>query len=289
MATLNELLKDGTTALTGSSGSPRLDAELLLGLVTGKSRAYLAGFGERSVSVEEEARYRALIARRKAHEPVAYLTGYKEFFGIDIQVSPAVLIPRPDTEVLVERAIEFLEGRKDIVRVLDLGTGSGCIPIALASFALKAGRRLQIVAVDKSHEALEIASHNSALHGLSEMITFKHSDWFSAFDGTSETFDLIVSNPPYIPLGSKERSPETDYEPASALFAGPDGLADISHIISAVPLYLAPKGAFLCEIGSEQAQSFIELWSSVHPELSCRFEVLRDLAGLERCVVVSRE
>lgn len=288
MSTLRDLLQEGSAALAATSPSPRLDTELLLGMVTGYSRAYMVGFGERVVTGEQEEQFRALIARRAQHEPVAYLTGRKEFFGLDLAVTPAVLIPRPDTEVLVERAIEFLEAHRSAIRVLDLGTGSGCIPIALASFALKAGRRIEVLGVDQSEGALEVARHNAEMHGLSDFVKFIRSDWFGALKDEAECFDLILSNPPYIPAGSTERSPETNFEPASALFAGADGLDDIRIILGQLPRYLAGRGMFLCEIGSEQGQPVLDLWRTLHPELPCKTEILRDLSGAERCLVISR-
>ncbi len=289
MATLRELLQEGVAALTVSSPTPRLDAELLLETVTGHSRAYMVGFGERAVSAAQEQQFRQLIARRTEHEPVAYLIGRKEFFGLDFTVTPAVLIPRPDTEILVERAIEHLESNRSATRVLDLGTGSGCIALAVASFALKVGRRLEILGVDRSEDALAVARENAGLHGLTEMVSFQSSNWFSALSPSAGSFDLVLANPPYIPEGSTECSPETAFEPATALFAGEDGLVDIRAILSHLPQYLATKGAFICEVGLDQAQTALEVWSNLHPELSCRTEILRDLSGLERCIVIARQ
>lgn len=289
MATLRELLQEGGAALVASSPSPRLDAELLLETVTGHSRAYMVGFGDRAVSAAQEQQYRQLLARRAQHEPVAYLIGRKEFFGLDFAVTPAVLIPRPDTEILVERAIEHLESNRSATRVLDLGTGSGCIALAVASFALKVGRRLEILAVDRSEEALAVARENAILHGLTEMVSFQSSNWFSALNPAAGSFDLVLANPPYIPEGSTECSPETAFEPATALFAGEDGLVDIRAILSQLPQYLATKGAFICEVGLDQAQIVLDTWQSLYSELPCRTEILRDLAGLERCVVIARQ
>ncbi|NDC36466.1 MAG: peptide chain release factor N(5)-glutamine methyltransferase [Proteobacteria bacterium] len=289
MATLRELLQEGSAALVASSPTPRLDAELLLGAVTGHARAYMVGFGERVVPPDQQATFRAMIARRQQHEPVGYLVGRKEFFGLDFTVNPAVLIPRPDTEVLVERAIEFIETQRSAARILDLGTGSGCIPIALASFALKLGRRVEVVAVDSSPAALAVAQHNAEQHGLSDSVRFLLSNWFDALDPAAGSFDLIVTNPPYIPEGSTERSPETNFEPAAALFAGADGLDDIRAILREVPQHLASNGLFLCEIGAHQGQAVLDLWAALHPALPCHVEILRDLSGLERCVVIARQ
>ena len=231
------------SALQQSSDSVRLDAEVLLCELLGCNRAGLVIRADDVLTTEMALRYAALIERRQLGEPVAYLTGRREFWSLELQVSPAVLIPRPDTELLVEWALERLRG-VDAPRVADLGTGSGAIALALASERPDA----LVVAVDLSADALSQAAHNARLLGL-ERVDFRLGDWLAPLAG--ESFDLIVSNPPYV----AEQDPhlrELRFEPRRALTAGADGLADLRRIAAAAPAHLKPGAALLLEHGAEQ-------------------------------------
>ncbi len=242
---LTDWLGWAADALSGGD-SPRLDAEVLLCELLGCNRAGLVIRADDVLSSEIALRYAALIERRQLGEPVAYLTGRREFWSLELQVSPAVLIPRPDTELLVEWALERLLGVA-APRIADLGTGSGAIALALASERPDAA----VVAVDQSADALGQAAHNARLLGL-ERVGFRLGDWLAPLAG--ESFDLIVSNPPYV----AEQDPhlrDLRFEPRRALTAGADGLADLRRIAAEAPAYLKPGAALLLEHGAEQGEA----------------------------------
>ncbi|WP_029919644.1 peptide chain release factor N(5)-glutamine methyltransferase [Nevskia soli] len=256
-------------ALSGGD-SPRLDAELLLCELLGCNRTGLLIREDDTLTAETALRYAALIERRQLGEPVAYLIGRREFWSLDLQVSPAVLIPRPDTELLVEWALERLRGLS-APRIADLGTGSGAIALALASERPDA----QVCAVDASADALAQAAHNARLLGL-ERVEFRLGDWFAPLAG--ECFDLIVSNPPYV----AEQDPHLDalrFEPRRALTAGADGLADLRRISAGARGHLKPGAALLLEHGADQGEAVRAL---LHQHGYGAVETRRDLNGLER-------
>ncbi|HSV60566.1 MAG TPA: peptide chain release factor N(5)-glutamine methyltransferase [Variovorax sp.] len=259
-------------AAATAGGTERLDAQLLLLCAlgrTGDERAWLLAHDSDSLAPDVQATFADLLARRLAGEPVAYLLGEKEFHGLVLQVDHRVLVPRPDTETLVDWALECLAGERES-RVIDLGTGSGAIALALQ----KARPDLQIHAVDASLDALAVARANGERLGLP--VRFAHGNWL---DGAGSGYGLIVSNPPYIPEADPHL-PALQHEPRSALAAGADGLADIRRIIDAAPAHLAEGGWLLLEHGHDQA-------SAVRALLSERgFEDVqsrKDLAGIERC------
>jgi release factor glutamine methyltransferase len=224
---------------------------------------------------EKAATFRALISRRVLHEPVAYLLGEQEFWSLTFRVTPATLIPRPETERLVELAIQrFPESGQ----VLDLGTGSGCIAIALATEAKKRRLDLTFVAIDQSAEALTVARLNANRHEVADRISFHCGSWCAPVRSSSEKFGLIVSNPPYIRAGDPECSPETSYEPERALFAGQDGLKDIRQLLREVPEVIGAEGRFLCELGITQGEAVGAL-----PSVGLQFlGVHNDLTGRGR-------
>ncbi|MHA6633207.1 peptide chain release factor N(5)-glutamine methyltransferase [Citrobacter farmeri] len=226
------------------SESPRRDAEILLEFVTGKGRTYLLAFGETPLTDVQQAQLATLLARRQRGEPIAHLTGVREFWSLPLFVSPATLIPRPDTECLVEQALARLPSGP--CRILDLGTGTGAIALALASERPDC----EVTAVDRMPDAVELAQRNAA-HLAINNIHIQQSDWFSALP--DRPFTMIVSNPPYI----DEQDPhltqgDVRFEPLTALVAGDSGMADIVHIIEQSRARLEAGGFLLLEHGWQQ-------------------------------------
>jgi len=262
-----------TGALQPASDSARLDAEILLCELLRCNRAGLVIRADEVLTTELALRYAALIERRQQGEPVAYLTGRREFWSLELQVSPAVLIPRPDTELLVEWALERLRGVSAPL-LADLGTGSGAIALALASERPDA----RVVAVDLSADALAQAAHNARLLGL-DRVDFRLGDWLLPLAG--ERFDLIVSNPPYV-ADQDPHLRDLRFEPRRALTAGADGLADLRRIAAAAPGHLKPGAVLLLEHGAEQGAAVRAL---LHEQGYGAVETRRDLNGLERATL----
>lgn len=224
----------------------RIEARVLLREVLNQSDAYLLAHGDEALTAAQAQQYVALVVRRVAGEPVAYITGRREFFGRDFAVNPSVLIPRPETELLVELALQRLPAGAP-ARVLDLGAGSGCIGITIAAERPEA----QVMLVDVSDAALEIARANAAQWAPANT-TLLHSDWYSAI--AAERYDLIVANPPYVAEGDAHlQQGDLRFEPRSALAAGADGLNDLQRIIAQAPLHLRAGGWLLLEHGFDQA------------------------------------
>jgi len=259
-------------AAASALGLPRLDAQLLLLHVLGRApndRAWLLAHDNDALSAEAQERFLALAQRRAGGEPLAYLTGVKEFYGLPLQVDARVLDPRPDTETLVEWALECLTGQP-APRVIDLGTGSGAIALALKHARPDA----QVSAVDASADALAVARANAQRLGLD--VTFLLDNWLAGLEGH---FDLIASNPPYIAEGDPHLA-ALGHEPRQALTAGRDGLDDIRTIVAQAPAHLQPGGWLLLEHGWDQADAVRGLLTSagLHSVQS-----RADLAGIERC------
>lgn len=262
-----------TLASLQSRGVDRLDAQLLLLHLLdrpGHQRGWLLAHDDALLSTTLATNLEALLQRRLAGEPLAYLTGHKEFFGLDLQVDARVLVPRPDTETLVTWALELLAGQQ---RALDMGTGSGAIALAL-----KASQpSLNVQASDLSAAALAVAQTNAQRLQLD--VSFHQGAWFDALPPSEARFDCIVSNPPYI----AERDPHLaalQFEPAPALSSGPDGLDDLRQIISQAPSHLTPGGWLLLEHGYDQAEPVRGLLSAAG---LMQVQSRRDLAGIERC------
>lgn len=253
------------------SPSARLDAELLLAFCLGKSRGYLRTWPEKNLSDEQQAQFAQLMARRKQGEPVAYLLGQQGFWSLDLEVAPHTLIPRPDTELLVETALALLPATP--LKALDLGTGTGAIALALA--CERPGWHL--TGVDRIEEAVALAARNAQRLGMVNA-RFLRSSWFTALAG--ERYQLIVSNPPYIASDDQHLAQgDVRFEPLSALVAGADGLDDIRLIIAQAPDYLEAQGWLMLEHGFDQAAAVRDL---LRQGGFTAVESRRDLAGHER-------
>jgi release factor glutamine methyltransferase len=265
-----EALQAARVRLAATSRNPRRDAEVLLAHLLGCDHAALLTHPERLLSPAESDRLEGLLKRRLACEPMQYITGSQEFFGLLFEVTPDVLIPRPETEHLVEAALEHI-GPEGKARIVDVGTGSGAIAVALAH----ARPRAQVTAVDLSPAALEVARRNAQRHGVLERVVFLQSDLLSAIDCAD--FDLVVSNPPYIAEGEVLEPQVFNYEPRSAIYAGPTGLEVYERLIPQAHTVLKPEGWLLLEIGFGQQPAVEALlcgWRSVG--------VIHDLQGIPR-------
>ncbi len=272
-STIAELIRASELRLNTLCDSPRLDSELLLASVLDKPRSYLFTWPEQSLTTEQETRFQALLDRRIKGEPLAYILGNREFWSMPLRVSPGTLIPRADTELLVEQALKQLP-EHEARHILDLGTGSGAIALAIACERPNSS----VVATDQSEAALTMARENASLHDIGN-IEFIHGEWFSPFPDTTR-FDLIVSNPPYI----AEDDPhllqgDLPSEPRSALVSGPDGLDDIRTIISLAPEHLVRGGWLMLEHGYDQAEAVKGLFQDAG---FIDVTTIRDLAGQDR-------
>ncbi len=256
--------------------SARLDAEVLLAHVLHTDRSWLFAHPDERLSAEKHTRFEQLIARRAEFEPVAYLIGEREFFGLPFFVSPDVLIPRPETELLVEIALARLP--KNAARVIDVGTGSGCIAVTLAVQR----PLLQVIATDISAAALAVARKNARRHGVSARVQPVQADLLAGFSGT---VDAIVSNPPYVNPRFASELPATvrQFEPHHALFSSNAGLAHMQQLVASAGKLLANGGFLLIEIGAEQGESALAAAQSLSPHAT--FSIVQDLAGRARLLV----
>lgn len=251
--TYRQWLQQAVTALQGGE-SPRRDAEILLGHVTGKARTYILAFDETELTAPQAETLAQLLARRVNGEPVAHLVGTREFWSLPLFVSPATLIPRPDTECLVEQALARLPSTP--CRILDLGTGTGAVALALASERPDC----TLTAVDYVADAVALAQRNADNLGINN-VTILQSDWFSALG--EQRFAMIVSNPPYIDEQDEHLAQgDVRFEPKTALVAGDNGLADLAHIIIQGRAWLEPGGYMLLEHGWKQGAAVRELFTS---------------------------
>ncbi|MCX7682234.1 MAG: peptide chain release factor N(5)-glutamine methyltransferase [Anaerolineae bacterium] len=268
-------MSEAAARLRPVTDASRLEAEVLLSHTLGLSRAALLAHPERVLTASQYAAYAALISRRAAGYPLPYLTGRAEFYGLEFEVTPEVLIPRPETELLVELALALQPHS-----VVDVGTGSGCIAVSLAVLL----PRVVVYAIDISPAALAVAGRNAERHHVADRVHLLTGDVLSPRPGP---VDLIVSNPPYIPSDECALLPPSvrDYEPRLALDGGPDGLAFIRRLLKEAPTVLRPGGGILIEIGATQGEAATTLAHAILPR--ARISLHRDLAGRDRVLQVS--
>ena len=262
----------------------RREAASLLEHLMGRDRTFLITHAETALASSDVRRLRELVKRRAAGEPLQYITGHQEFYGLDFEVTPDVLIPRPETELLVETALGLLDETEQTSFICDVGTGSGCIPIAILHERLEA----QAVGLDISLPALRVAARNAARHKVRERLSLTASDCFAALDPERARFSMIVSNPPYITedaLADVQREVR-DHEPRAALTPGGDGLRIIRRLIRDAPRFLERSGYLLMEIGFDQHQAVGNLIDSKVWEL---LAIHKDLQGIPRVVVLKKK
>jgi len=275
-----KLLKDGGIE------NPQLDAEVLLSYILNKDRGHLYIFPDYVLSEDENSRYRALIDKRLEHTPISYLTGHKEFMSLDFKVNSNVLIPRPETELLVETVCKSRsntplrpsqEGNDAGSKVLDLGTGSGAIAVSLAKY----NPNFSILATDVSMSALLIARENAVHNDVINRVSFIQTDLFDGVS-TNYKFDWVVSNPPYIPTGDLPSLPEEirKYEPILALDGGADGLDVIKRIIENAFMFLKPSGHLAIEIGYGQSDDVQRIADEIGKYSD--YDVIKDYSGIPR-------
>lgn len=271
-ATIVNLVAYGQEQLVSCSDSAKLDAQILLAFVLDKELSYLLTWPEKALTKQDKQQYLALLDRRISGEPIAYIVGVKEFWSLPFMVSPATLIPRPDTEILVELVLEQFADF-DTLHCLDLGTGTGAIALALASEQ----PNWQIDAIDFSLDAVKLAQKNAKKLQLSHVNIFQ-SDWFSALN--ERKFDVIVSNPPYIDkLDENLSQGDVRFEPESALVADEHGLGDIKHIAQQALKYLNSQGSLFFEHGFEQGEAVRNILTALGYHNA---QTVRDFNGHER-------
>ncbi len=247
--TVGEELRDAEILLGSTSSSARLDSEILLAHALGVSRTSVLVSLRDPCPTDKAGVFHRYVARRSAGEPVAYITGEREFWGLSFMVSPDVLVPRPETELLVEEALRALRSVK-APRVLDMGTGSGCIGISIAHELQKTGARdYHGTLLDQSPQALAMAKRNAIRHGVDQCLDFVESSWFENSAALRTSYDVIVSNPPYVSRLEKV-SRELSYEPQGALYSDDDGLCDTKLILAAAKSFLKANGTVLIEVGA---------------------------------------
>jgi len=259
------------------SESPKRDAEILLSYVTGRSRSWIIAFDDHELESEQLSRLAELLARRARGEPIAYLTGEREFWSLSLSVSPDTLIPRPDTELLVEQALAHLP--QHAVEILDLGTGTGAIALALASERPEC----RVTGVDRIAAAITLAESNARRLAIGN-VQFRLSNWFSALSG--EQFSLIASNPPYIDQADEHlRQGDVRFEPESALVASDNGLADIKWITENAGAHLLPGGWLLFEHGWQQAE---QVRTILRENKFTAIETCQDYGGNDRVTLAQK-
>lgn len=269
---VREALTAPARRLEAVSMTPRLDAELLMAHALGMSREQML---LSAMDAEAPATFAALLARRLAHEPVAYITGRRAFWTIELEVGPGVLVPRPDSETLIDAAIDRF-GPRGPATILDLGTGPGTLLLA----ALDQWPQARGLGIDRSEDALAYARRNAARLGLGDRAELRLGDWGEGIEGR---FDLVLANPPYVAADADLPPDVADHEPAAALFAGAAGLDDYRRLAPQLPRLIAPGGVACVEIGAGQKQAVAALFGAAGLTVASR----DDLAGVARCLVLA--
>ncbi|MBN2398167.1 MAG: peptide chain release factor N(5)-glutamine methyltransferase [Deltaproteobacteria bacterium] len=276
-----QILQETGMRLEGLSETPELDAQVLLAHCIGRDRQFLFAHPEYEPTGVEVDRFRSMVARRMRAEPIAYITGVKEFWSLTFAVTPDVLIPRPDTEILVEAVVRLCreEGIPD-ARILEIGTGSGAISVALASEL----HRAIIKATDFSQKALAVAAGNARRNGVHQNISFVCADLFDQVEGV---YDIVVSNPPYISEGEYGylSAEVREHEPCQALVAGPGGTEMHRNIIEGAPPFMSDGGWLVLEMGAGQRDAVEKM---LHENSYCDMVFHRDYAGIERVVLARK-
>ena len=272
MTAIARALSRATQQISATSDTPRLDAELLMAAALGIGRDRLILDDPRG---EAPSSFAGFVERRVKGEPVAYITGQRAFWTVDLEVGPGALVPRPDSETLIAFAVEAFAGTAGPARILDLGTGPGTLLLA----ALDEWPRASGVGVDASEAALAYARRNSDRLGMTGRATFRIGDWA---EGIDERFDLILCNPPYVADDAETGAGVTEYEPAEALFAGPEGLDDYRRLVPQIGGLLAPGGLAGMEIGFDQSESVSQMLVAEGHQPA----LVRDLAGRPRALFV---
>ena len=278
--TIRDILRQAAARISETgSNEAALEAELLLMHATGMDRTHLYQRLEGGLTPVQVEAFQEYVQRRLAHEPVPYITGHKEFFALDFEVTPAALIPRPESEMLVELVLLFAQERGEATTIADIGTGSGAIAVSLAH-ALPGSR---VIATDVSAEALDLARRNAERHGVANRIDFRHGDVLAPLDGQ---VDVIVTNLPYVRTDEWRALPPelAEHEPRVAFDGGPDGLTLIRRLLRDAPSRLRPGGALFAEISYEQGEAVLALVEEAFPGASS--ESRKDLANLDRVLVV---
>jgi release factor glutamine methyltransferase len=280
------ILQGAHTLRKAGVSEARREAGSLVAYVLDRDRSFILSHAEDPMSEEQAALFCQYLARRAAGEPLQYITGNQEFFGLDFEVTRDVLIPRPETELLIEVALKLMAGCVEAPFICDVGTGSGCIAITLVHQLPQA----RAVAIDISPEALAVAQRNAARHSVTDRIGFVPSDCFAALsppDPHHSSFDLIVSNPPYVEEGAMAglQREVRDFEPRTALAAGEDGLAIIRRLLLEVGSFLKTEGFFVFEIGSNQGEAVERLIDRKTWKL---LDIYPDLQGIPRIVALQK-
>ena len=277
-----EVLREASRILSAAGvPEPHRDAASLLSHILGKDRTFLISHAEDQLDDEVLVQFQSYVERRASGEPLQYIVGIQDFFGREFRVTPEVLIPRPETELLVEAALELV--KDSVALICDVGTGSGCIAITL----LCEMNGARAIALDNSPAALEVAKLNAQRLSVSERIVFLVSDCFGALDRSEHQFDLVVSNPPYVPaavLSGLQREVR-DHEPRVALSPGPDGLTMIRRLLHETPAFLKAGGHLIMEIGFDQGEAVTNL---VDEEVWRLVEIKPDLQGIPRIVILRK-
>jgi release factor glutamine methyltransferase len=271
-----QLLDDATQILYDGSSTPRIDSEVLLQAVTDRPLSWVIAYAETLATAEHTRAFFDLVEKRQQGQPIAYLLNYKDFWTLRLKVNTHVLIPRSDTETLIEHALQKLPADA-LSHVLDLGTGSGAIALSIA----KERPNAQVLATDYQAKALEVAKNNAAYNEVRN-VQFLHSDWFSSI-AVDKKFDLIASNPPYVAIGDPHLAQgDLRFEPDSALISGGDGLHDLEKVIQGSVNHLLPSAWLIVEHGYNQAREVAQLFSSAG---YINIELCKDINDLPRCTI----